>query len=99
MSALVIEDLSKTQCESIFAMNVIDLTKRLAARGDKPRISDDEIIKSAVAKRLGGHPNLVPAQHRAVNNFHGEISKEESIQRAVVWAECSFGDDDGPRAA
>jgi hypothetical protein len=53
---------------------------------------------TAVAKELGGHYNLVPAQHRAANNVRSGVDFNESIRRAVSWARSAF-DPNGPRVA
>lgn len=92
MATMCIEDLGSKA-------KIAFLAEFKAARDGRPVVSDDEQIKTMVAKRLGGHPRLVTAQHRAVNNFHAGVSKDESIRRACAWAHCSLHDDDGPEAA
>jgi hypothetical protein len=80
------------------APNVLDFIQARVARGIRPPLTAEEMIKTAVARRLGGHYRLVPAQHRAVNLYHANVQAEEAIRRAVAWAECAI-DPNEPRPA
>jgi hypothetical protein len=80
------------------AANVLDFIQARAARGLRPPLTTEELIKTAMARRLGGIARLPEAQARAVNNFRAGISSEESIRRACAWATSAI-DPNGPKAA
>lgn len=91
MTTLVFEDLHSSE-------KVVDFAAMRAARGLRPPLTTEELIKTAVARRLGGVARLPEAQARAVGNYHRGLSSEESIRRACAWATSAI-DPNGPRAA